>query len=59
MTAALREQLRVGIPVKDGRPMLNMDGSRLGLDMDLVAPLDMPDMYGVWEAITVFTVKPK
>lgn len=56
MTAALREQLRVGIPVKDGHPMLNLDGERLGLENDLVAPLDMPNEYGIWEAITV---KPK
>lgn len=55
MTAALREQLRVGIPVKGGCPMLSLDGNRLGLENDLVAPLEMPD-DGVWKAITV---KPK
>lgn len=55
MTAALREQLRVGIPVKGGCPMLSLDGERLGLDNDLVAPLELPD-DGVWKAITV---KPK
>jgi hypothetical protein len=53
MTAALREQLRVGIPVKGGCPMLNLDGERLGLDNDLVAPLELPESDGVWKAITI------
>lgn len=56
LTAALKEQLRVGLKVKNGQAQLDLTADRLGIPVDLVAPLEMPDEYGVWAARTV---KPK
>jgi hypothetical protein len=56
MSAALNDQLGAGLPVVNGQPIIKLSAERLGLPEDLVVPLEMPEIGGIWKAITV---KPK
>ena len=53
MTAALHDQLGAGVPVVNGQPVLRLSAERLGLEEDLLAPLELPGLDGVWYARTV------
>lgn len=53
MTSALNDQLGVGVPVYKGQLLLNLPAEKFDLATDLVAPLELPDLDGIWRAVTV------
>jgi hypothetical protein len=54
---ALKERLRIGLPVVDGRAMLLLDGRRLGLQYDIVVILAL-DGLDQWHVRTVMEAIP-
>ena len=52
-TALLIEQYGVGIPMRNKQPILLLSAERFGLEQDVMVPLELPDIHGVWVARTI------
>jgi hypothetical protein len=48
----LIESMGAGLCVHHGRAMLPLDAELLDLPQDLVACIDLPDIYGIWKVVT-------
>jgi hypothetical protein len=53
LTALLIEQYAVGLPMRRGQALLLLSAERFGLERDVMVPLELPDIHGVWFAPTV------